>query len=138
MRLEGGCYCGAVRYVVEGSVRRAGSHIRLTAQLIDGTSGLHLWSETLDGTLAEVAEGRAGDLFADRWTSGLLTYAALGAVMAMVLNAASNAASVILFAFVYWHTSGKKHFHSPAEDMQAEAAALAAEIGEPPKFPEAP
>lgn len=43
-----------VRYLVEGSVRRAGSHIRLTAQLIDGTSGLHLWSETLDGTLAEI------------------------------------------------------------------------------------
>jgi TolB-like protein len=40
-----------VRYLVEGSVRRTGDSIRLTAQLIDGDSGLHLWSEKLDGTL---------------------------------------------------------------------------------------
>lgn len=38
-----------VRYLIEGSVRRTGNHIRLTAQLIDGTTGLHLWSEKLDG-----------------------------------------------------------------------------------------
>ena len=46
--------------------------------------------------------------------------------------------AVILFAWIYWHASGKKHFHSPAEDMEAEARSLEAEIGEPPKFPEAP
>ena len=40
-----------VRYLVEGSVRRTGERVRLTAQLIDGASGLHLWSERLDGTL---------------------------------------------------------------------------------------
>ncbi len=39
------------RYLVEGSVRRIGDHIRLTAQLIDGASGLQLWSEKLDGEL---------------------------------------------------------------------------------------
>lgn len=40
-----------VRYLVEGSVRRTGNRIRLSAQLIEGESGLHLWSETLDGAL---------------------------------------------------------------------------------------
>ena len=43
-----------VRYLVEGSVRRTGECIRLTAQLIEGTSGLHLWSEKLDGTLEDI------------------------------------------------------------------------------------
>ncbi len=37
-----------VRYVIEGSVRRAGETIRINAQLIDATSGGHLWAETFD------------------------------------------------------------------------------------------
>ncbi len=43
-----------VRYVLEGSVRRAGNRIRVTAQLIDGTTGGHVWSERYDGQLADV------------------------------------------------------------------------------------
>ncbi|TDJ16687.1 MAG: adenylate/guanylate cyclase domain-containing protein, partial [Deltaproteobacteria bacterium] len=37
-----------VRYVLEGSVRKAGERIRVTAQLIDASSGFHLWSEQYD------------------------------------------------------------------------------------------
>lgn len=40
-----------VRYVVEGSIRKAGEQIRVTAQLIDATVDKHLWSETYDRTL---------------------------------------------------------------------------------------
>jgi TolB-like protein len=43
-----------VRYLVEGSVRRTGDRIRLTVQLIDGTSGLHLWSEKFDSALEDI------------------------------------------------------------------------------------
>lgn len=43
-----------VRYLIEGSVRRTDNHIRLSAQLIDGANGLHLWSEKLDGTFEEI------------------------------------------------------------------------------------
>lgn len=43
-----------VRYILEGSVRRSGDRIRVTAQLIDGSSGGHLWSERYDGQLADV------------------------------------------------------------------------------------
>jgi len=43
-----------VRYVVEGSVRRAGSRVRITGQLIDATTGAHLWAEHFDGELADV------------------------------------------------------------------------------------
>jgi TolB-like protein/Flp pilus assembly protein TadD len=37
-----------VRTVLEGSVRKAGKSLRITAQLIDAASGFHLWSETFD------------------------------------------------------------------------------------------
>ncbi len=43
-----------VRYVLEGSVRRSGERIRVTAQLIDGTTGGHVWSERYDGLVADV------------------------------------------------------------------------------------
>jgi adenylate cyclase len=43
-----------VRYVLEGSVRRAASRVRITAQMIDGTTGGHLWAERYDRDLADV------------------------------------------------------------------------------------
>lgn len=43
-----------VRYVLEGSVRRSGDRIRVTAQLIDGLTGGHVWSERYDGKLEDV------------------------------------------------------------------------------------
>ncbi|MEE9250104.1 MAG: rhodanese-like domain-containing protein, partial [Alphaproteobacteria bacterium] len=43
-----------VRYVLEGSVRRAGDEVRINAQLIDATTGGHLWAERYDGSLADV------------------------------------------------------------------------------------
>jgi len=43
-----------VRYVVEGSVRRGGNRIRITAQLIDALSGKHLWAQRYDRELQDV------------------------------------------------------------------------------------
>ena len=43
-----------VRYVVEGSVRRSGSRIRVTAQLIDAETGNHIWAERYDRALEDV------------------------------------------------------------------------------------
>jgi adenylate cyclase len=45
-----------VRYVLEGSVRKAGQRVRITAQLIDATSGTHLWADRFDGPLEDVFE----------------------------------------------------------------------------------
>ena len=42
-----------VRYVLEGSVRRAGNRVRITAQLIEAATGAHLWSERYDRDLAD-------------------------------------------------------------------------------------
>jgi TolB-like protein len=43
-----------VRYVLQGSVRRAGSQLRISAQLIDASRDEHLWAENYDGTLEDV------------------------------------------------------------------------------------
>ena len=45
-----------VRYVLEGSVRRAGNRVRITAQLIDGGSGGHVWAERYDRDLHVIFE----------------------------------------------------------------------------------
>jgi TolB-like protein len=43
-----------VRYVLEGSVRKGGNKIRITAQLIDALSGKHLWAERYDRNLSDI------------------------------------------------------------------------------------
>jgi TolB-like protein/class 3 adenylate cyclase/tetratricopeptide (TPR) repeat protein len=43
-----------VRYVLEGSVRKAGGRVRITGQLIDSQSGAHLWADRFDGLLEDV------------------------------------------------------------------------------------
>ena len=45
-----------VRYVLEGSVRKGGNRVRITAQLIDATNGAHLWADRFDGALKDVFE----------------------------------------------------------------------------------
>ena len=43
-----------VRYVLEGSVRKGGNRVRVTAQLIDATTGLHIWAERYDRNLEDI------------------------------------------------------------------------------------
>jgi TolB-like protein len=45
-----------VRYVLEGSVRKAASRVRITGQLIDATTGTHLWADRFEGTLEDIFE----------------------------------------------------------------------------------
>ena len=45
-----------VHYVLEGSVRKAGNNLRITAQLIDATNDVHLWADKYTGTLDDVFE----------------------------------------------------------------------------------
>jgi adenylate cyclase len=43
-----------VRYVLEGSVRKAGNRVRITGQLIDTTTGAHIWTDRFDGSLEDI------------------------------------------------------------------------------------
>src|ERR1700746_3513697 len=45
-----------VRYVLEGSLRRAGNRVRITAQLIEAETGMHVWAERYDRPLGDIFE----------------------------------------------------------------------------------
>jgi TolB-like protein len=45
-----------VRYVLEGSVRKASNRVRITGQLIDAAAGTHLWAERFEGSLDDIFE----------------------------------------------------------------------------------
>src|SRR5437764_5171379 len=45
-----------VRYVLEGSVRKAANRVRITGQLIDATTGGHLWADRFEGSLDDIFE----------------------------------------------------------------------------------
>lgn len=55
-----------VRYVLEGSVRRAGNRVRVTAQLIDAESAAHIWADKFDGDFADIFD------FQDRITESVV------------------------------------------------------------------
>jgi TolB-like protein len=55
-----------VRYVLEGSVRKAGKRIRVTGQLIDVSTDAHIWAEKFDGELEDIFD------LQDRLTSGVI------------------------------------------------------------------
>jgi len=45
-----------VRYVLEGSVRKAGQRVRITGQLIDAATGNHIWADRFDGALDDICD----------------------------------------------------------------------------------
>jgi TolB-like protein/DNA-binding winged helix-turn-helix (wHTH) protein len=55
-----------VRYVLEGSVRRAGNRLRFTGQLIDCSSGTHIWADRFEGTASDVFD------LQDRFTASVV------------------------------------------------------------------
>jgi TolB-like protein/Tfp pilus assembly protein PilF len=55
-----------VRYVLEGSVRRGGNRLRFTGQLIDATTGSHIWADRFDGEMSDVFE------LQDRFTESIV------------------------------------------------------------------
>src|SRR5207302_5508327 len=56
-----------VRYVLEGSVRKVAQRVRITGQLIEAASGVHLWADNFDGALEEIFD------LQDRITASVMT-----------------------------------------------------------------
>ena len=65
-----------VRYVLEGSVRKAGDRVRITGQLIDTATGNHVWADRYDGALSSVFD------LQDR-----ITESVVGAIQPSILSA---------------------------------------------------
>jgi adenylate cyclase len=104
-----------VQYVLEGSVRRAGGQVRITAQLIDAGSGNHLWAQRYDRSLEDVFAVQ------DEVTQSIV--AVLPArVEAAALERASRKTSNSLEAYDYL-LRGKfsHHLENPDANLEAEA-----------------
>lgn len=59
----------AVRYLLEGSVRLSAERVRVTVQLVDASSGTHLWATSFDGEMGQIFE------FQDRVTESIIGFA---------------------------------------------------------------
>jgi TolB-like protein/class 3 adenylate cyclase/Tfp pilus assembly protein PilF len=105
-----------VRYLVEGSVRKAGNHLRLTGKLIEAANGMHLWAERFDGT--------PSDVFAlqDQLTSSIV-----GSIMPRLSQAESERAkhkpTGSLDAYDYY-MRGLSRLHDDSKDGIADAQQL--------------
>jgi adenylate cyclase len=90
-----------VRYVLEGSVRRAGNTIRVTAQLVDAITARHVWAERYDRNLV--------DLFAvqDEITRSIIGAIAPGIVMAEIQHSQSKTAAEL----DTWDRIMRAHWH---------------------------
>ena len=103
-----------VRYVLEGSVRKSGNRVRISAQLIEASTGTHLWSQRYDRDLA--------DTFA---VQDEITESVVGAIEPELLNVerqrATRKTPETMDAWDHY-LRGMWHFHqfSPTDSIQAE------------------
>jgi len=119
-----------VRYVLEGSVRRAGDKVRITAQLIDARTGHHIWSASYERKLK--------DIFALQDEITLKIISAIGAKLTrgerarMLAKGTANveACLAVMKGFEYWHRSTVEA-NIRAREMARRAIAL------DPKYPAA-
>jgi len=77
-----------VANILEGSVRKAGNRLRVTAQLIDADTGVHLWSDTFDRDMTDVFQIQ--DEIANAIVSALTTELGVGFASVTVESATSN------------------------------------------------
>jgi TolB-like protein len=105
-----------VRYVLEGSVRKAGARLRITGQLVDATTGGYIWGDRFEGTLEDVFE------LQDRVTASVI-----GAVEPRLQRAeierAGRKPTESLDAYDYF-LRGMASFHLFAKDSLLEARRL--------------
>ncbi len=114
-----------VRYVLEGSVRKAGNRVRITVQLIDGTTGGHVWAERYDREF--------GDIFALQDDISKKIVAALKVrLLPEEIKAITNRSTMNAEAYQYYLLGrstlpgawGDKHLLRSAREMFAKAAEI--------------
>src|SRR6266853_3165982 len=105
-----------VRYVLEGSVRKAGNRIRVTAQLIEAATGAHIWADRFDGSLDDIFALQ--DQVAER---------VVGAIMPKLERAeierAKRKPTESLHAYDYY-LRGMASFHRGTKELIGEALRL--------------
>lgn len=105
-----------VRYVLEGSVRKAANRVRITGQLIDATTGAHLWADRFEGLLDDIFELQ--DQIAER---------VVGAITPKLEHAeierAKRKPTESLDAYDYY-LRGMTHFHQGTKEAITEALPL--------------
>ena len=119
-----------VAYVVEGSVRKASNHVRITAQLVEAASGNHIWAERYDHDLTDLFE------LQDEVTRSIVS-AIPGRLETADLNRIKRKRPEDMAVYDYV-LRGKMHHHRGTKDDNTEALRLldkAIEID--PEFAEA-
>jgi TolB-like protein/Tfp pilus assembly protein PilF len=105
-----------VRYLMEGSVRKAANRVRITGQLIDATTGAHLWADHFEGSLDDIFELQ--DQVAER---------VVGAIMPKLERAeierAKRKPTESLHAYDY-HLRGMASLHQATRESVSEALRL--------------
>jgi adenylate cyclase len=117
-----------VRYVLEGSVRKSGNRVRITAQLIDATSGAHLWADHFDGSLEDVLDLQ--DEVAIR-VAGVIEPAVQAAEVRRAVERPANdpTAYDLYLRALSAHGAWAKKDYLPALDRLSEAIRLAPTYG---------
>ncbi|MGI9341966.1 MAG: winged helix-turn-helix domain-containing tetratricopeptide repeat protein [Gammaproteobacteria bacterium] len=93
-----------VDYVLEGSVRKSGDRLRITTQLINGTDGIHRWSENYDVTLSADVFGIQDDVAAAIVRE--LNLQVLGTALPKVTRVDPEAHNLVLLGrYQLWHRS---------------------------------
>jgi len=105
-----------VRYVLEGSVRKSANRVRITGQLVDTPTGVHIWADRFDGSLEDIFD------LQDQVTEMIIGTIAVRIERAEIERAKLKPTEN-LDAFDYW-LRGKASFYRWTEDAIAEALQL--------------
>jgi TolB-like protein len=105
-----------VRYVLEGSVRKAANRVRITGQLIDAATGAHLWADRFEGTLDDIFELQ--DQVAERVVGAMTPK-----LERAEIERAKRKPTESLDAYDYY-LRGMTHFHQGTKEAMGEALPL--------------
>ncbi len=105
-----------VRYLLEGSVRKAGNRLRITGQLVEASSGAHLWADRFDGAVEDVFD------FQDKVTASVI--GAIGPKLEQAeISRARRKPTESLDAYDYY-LRGMASLHQGSKESTSEALQL--------------